>query len=128
MASAVPEILQVNLGCAALCETPHKPAQSSALQGYQSAQCRIGVAVPAGFHVASELISERRVSGNRNDQVIPAVEMVEFQLPFSALSVMEIPRDRVAGIGVEYGHLGVSGGVVGDAPFDGTVIFTVVSR
>ena len=49
----------------------------SGFEGYEAAESRIGVGVAAGFDVTCEPIFESRVAADGNDQVVPAVELIE---------------------------------------------------
>ena len=49
----------------------------SAVQGNHATECRIRNAIAAVFYVASKPIVESGISGDRHDQVVPAVELAQ---------------------------------------------------
>jgi hypothetical protein len=102
----------------AACAAPTVNRHTSALEGHKTAKSWIREAVFSGFNVTRKPVIESRVSGNRHDQVIPAVELSQRQLIFKRLSGAEKLRDSVARIGIQYADFGFSGGGIGDAPLD----------
>jgi hypothetical protein len=102
------------------CATPPGTDFPSALEVHKTAKSWIREAVPSGFNVTRKPVIERRVFGDRHDQVIPAIELFQRQLIFKALTRLEYLLDKVAGVGVKYINYDWTGGDIGDAPHDRT--------
>jgi hypothetical protein len=49
----------------------------SALEGNKAPESRIREAVLSGFDVTCKPVFESRVSGNRDDEVVPAIELLQ---------------------------------------------------
>ena len=56
---------------------PRETAFTSALEGDETSQSWIREAVLSGFNMPRKPVIERRVFGNRHDQVIPTIEPLE---------------------------------------------------
>jgi len=91
---------------------------TSALEGHKTPKSWIREAVLSGFNVTGKPVIESWVSGNRHDQVIPAIELSPRQLSSKLLLGAERPRDRVARVGIEHGHFGLNAGDIRDTPRD----------
>jgi hypothetical protein len=78
--------------------------------------------------VTRKPVIERRVFGDRHDQVIPAIELFQRQLIFKALTRLEYLLDKVAGVGVKYINYDWTGGDIGDAPHDRTGTARIIWR
>ena len=67
-----------------VCETPlsyqARICFGSALEGNKAPESRIGDAITSGFDVTRQSIFERRVSGSRNDQVVPTLKLIQRRL------------------------------------------------
>jgi hypothetical protein len=89
----------------------------SALEG-KAPESRIREAVLSGFNVTRKSVFESRVSFNRDNEVVPAVELIQRQLVFRRLMGMQKLRAHLACIGIEYANFGVLVGDIGDFLFD----------
>src|SRR5271165_5383719 len=74
----------------------------SALEGNQAPESRIREAVLSGFDVTRKSVFESQVSGNRDDEVVPAMELIKRQLIFKLLLGLKKPRAQLACVGIEY--------------------------
>ena len=92
--------------------------RQSSLEGNESTHRRIREAVLSGFDVTRELILESWVVGNRDDHVVPAIELIQPQLVYDRRVGMEKPRGQVACIGIEYANFGCKGADIRDFPAD----------
>jgi hypothetical protein len=67
-----------------VCETPlsyqARTCFGSACEGNKAPESRIGDAITSGFDVTRQSIFERRVSGSRNDQVVPTLKLIQRRL------------------------------------------------
>src|ERR1700730_3944768 len=67
-----------------VCETPlsyqARTCFGSALEGNKAPESRIGDAITSGFDVTCQSIFESRVSGSRNDQVVPTLKLIQRRL------------------------------------------------
>src|SRR6185369_9180518 len=103
--------------------------RQSSLEGNESSHGRIREAVLSGFDVTRESILENRVSLNRYDQVVPAMELVERQFPVYPLFGMKHLCGYVlAGIGVENVYYGWAGGDIGNDPLDRAAMVASILR
>jgi hypothetical protein len=66
---------------------------ASALERDKSSESGVREAVLSGFDVTRKSILESRVSGNREDHVIPAKELIERQLDFKLGVRLEKPHE-----------------------------------
>ena len=75
-------------------------------------------ALLSGFNVTCKSICESRVSGNRDDQVVPAGGLIQGQLAFGLLLGLEKPLDRVAAIGIQHADFSSNAANIGDLQLD----------
>jgi hypothetical protein len=90
----------------------------SALKRNEAPESRIREALPSSFDVTRKSVLESRVCGNRNDEVVPAIELIQEQLVYQRRMGVQKPRAQVACLGIEYTDFGVVGGDIGDFPLD----------
>ena len=90
----------------------------SALESNKAPKSRIREAVLSGFDVTRKPVFESRVSSNRDDEVVPAMELTQRQLAFKPFVALEKLRCRLTCVGIEHVDFGVAGGYVGDPPSD----------
>src|SRR5262249_24317413 len=84
----------------------------SALERDEAPERRIGETVLSSLDVTRKPALEIGVSANRDYEVVPSVELVQRHLVRKASVRLEMPRARVAGIGVEHGDVRGEGGSV----------------
>ena len=90
----------------------------SAFEGNEAPKDRIREAILSGFDVTSKPVFESRVSRNRHNEVVPAIELVQSQLVHQRRVEVEDPRAQVACIGIEYADFGLVVGDIGDFQLD----------
>src|SRR5262245_40199318 len=81
-------------------------------------ESRIRDAVVSGFNVTRKPIFESRISSDRDDQVVPAVELIQRRLVLPLLVGLEELLVRFAGVGIQYADFGSTGGNIGNLELD----------
>ena len=87
---------------------------ASTLERNQTAHGRIREAVLSGFDVTRKPVLGRRIAGNRDNQVVPAVELLLLGLIFQRPIMLQKPGSRIAAIGIQDTNCGLPSGNVGD--------------
>jgi hypothetical protein len=66
-------------------DTGRATAFGSGFEGNKAPESRVREAVPSGFDVTRQPVLESRISCDRDDKVVPAIELIQRQLAFKRI-------------------------------------------
>src|SRR5215471_15033921 len=98
----------------------------SALEGNNAPERWIRDAISSGFDVTRKTVIEARVRGDRDEQVVPASELLQLEVVFEGMARLEVFRSYFAGIGIKDGDVGWTTREIRDSQFNRAAVFSPI--